>query len=263
MREWKYSDDYNNPILAELYDLEENFSDDVMLVQELISGKEELNILECFCGTGRLAIPLAEAGHKVTGIDIAQAMVERAREKVGKLSSEIQQRVNFIVDDVFDVDWGQGYDLILFTCNAFYELPSAELQERCIALAAKSLKPGGYLYVDNNDYKGNWSHIPFGQEHITFDGTVADGTHLKCTRIDESFDEVTKVLRMQRVYYMRTPDSQERVFRLQGKKRPVTAMEITGWLEKNHFEIVGIYGDRQGNPYSKDSDRAIFWSHLR
>jgi SAM-dependent methyltransferase len=65
----KYALDYDDVVLAELYDRHETYTNDVELIRRLIGGRGPLNILECFCGTGRIALPLAQDGHRVTGID--------------------------------------------------------------------------------------------------------------------------------------------------------------------------------------------------
>ncbi|MCD4732680.1 class I SAM-dependent methyltransferase, partial [bacterium] len=43
-------------------------------------------ILEIAVGTGRLAIPLAEEGHEVVGLDLSQEMLDIAREKLNKVN---------------------------------------------------------------------------------------------------------------------------------------------------------------------------------
>jgi ribosomal protein S18 acetylase RimI-like enzyme len=45
-----------------------------------------------------------------------------------------------------------------------------------------------------------------------------------------------------------------------GGKHPVSAKEVEGWLRKHGFEILRVSGDRQGNPHTAESGRAIFWA---
>jgi ubiquinone/menaquinone biosynthesis C-methylase UbiE len=69
------------PHVAEIYDQSETYTDDVVLIQNLIQGSGHLRILEPFCGTGRILIPLALAGHTLVGLDNAAGMLLRAKEK--------------------------------------------------------------------------------------------------------------------------------------------------------------------------------------
>jgi SAM-dependent methyltransferase len=146
MEEYKYSGNYDDPLLAFLYDQEENYTNDIELIQKLIGKRGPLNILECFSGTGRILLSLAQDGHRITGIEIAPAMNARALEKIAKLGNEIKNRVTLKVQDVLDGRWGAGFDLVILGANAFYELPSAEMQEQCIKFASKSLVTDGYIY---------------------------------------------------------------------------------------------------------------------
>jgi cyclopropane fatty-acyl-phospholipid synthase-like methyltransferase len=65
--------------IAALYDLEHGEYDadlDLYLSLALATGDP---VLELGCGSGRLLVPLAEAGHRVTGVDQSRPMLERAR----------------------------------------------------------------------------------------------------------------------------------------------------------------------------------------
>lgn len=57
-----------------------------------IAGREPLNALDVGCGTGFLSLLLAELGHRVTGIDIAGAMLATAHRKAAmrKLSVDFR-----------------------------------------------------------------------------------------------------------------------------------------------------------------------------
>lgn len=260
MQEYKYSGKYDNPLITELYDQSETYTDDVELIQKLISNSVYLNILECFSGTGRVLIPLAQEGHRITGIEIASAMSARASEKIAMLGSDVRDRVTLKVQDVLGGQWGYGYDLVIMAANAFYELPSAEMQERCIRFAREALVLDGRLFVDNNDYKGDWSEGPFGKERVVFEGRGIDGTFGRSTMEGIRFDEEQGILYMKRTWFTRTPDGIENYSEYFCRKHPVSAKEVEGWLNNYSFQILQTFGDRKGSPYTKESGRAIFWA---
>ena len=64
--------------VAEIYDGVETQTDDVKLIRRLIAGRGRLRILEPFCGTGRILIPLASDGHEIVGFDQSAPMLDRA-----------------------------------------------------------------------------------------------------------------------------------------------------------------------------------------
>jgi SAM-dependent methyltransferase len=263
MDQYEYSANYDDPLLAELYDQSESTTEDVELLRQLITGRGSLKILECFSGTGRILLPLAQDGHTITGIELAQAMHTRARLKLSRLDKTVHQRVELRVADVLQGNWGAGYDLIIIGANSFYELPSAKAQEKCIRFAQQALKPGGFLYVDNNDYKGDWANGRFGQEQIIFEGTGADGT-LGCFTMEPiSFDTRNEILEVTRTWLKRTPEGTETIVQYSGKKHLVRAAEVEAWLLKHGFTILQLFGNRQGNPYTSESSRAIFWAQKK
>lgn len=263
MKEYKYSGNYDEPLLAFLYDQEENYTDDVELLRKLIGNQGPLNILECFSGTGRILVPLAQDGHRVTGIEIAQAMNARAVEKIAKLGDDIKNRVTLKIQDALDGQWGTGYDLVILGANTFYELHSAAMQERCIKFAHESLVSGGFVYIDNNDFDGDWDENSFGKERIIFEGKNENGNYGRYTMTGERVDKKNGVLYIKRGWFKRTAKGNEKYTEYIGKKHPVSADEVKDWLRRYHFDIVHIYGDRKGMPYSKGANRAIFWARKK
>jgi predicted O-methyltransferase YrrM len=260
MRKYRYSLDYDDPLIAELYDQSQTSADDVELIRRLIGTSEILNILECFSGTGRILVRLAQDGHVITGIEIAPSMIALASQKVAMLGEQVQRRVTFKIQDVLDGDWGSGYDLVIMGANAFYELPSAETQERCIRFAQEALRLGGRLFIDNADYKGDWDKEPVGKEQVIFEGTGADGTFGCLTLEHLRFDVPKEILHMRRTWFTRTPGGTEKYIQYLTRKHPANSREVEGWLTKHKFQILQIFGDRQGNPYKTESERAIFWA---
>jgi len=88
-----------DPHVAEIYDQHETCTDDVELLRTLISGRWPLHVLEPFCGTGRILIPLAQDGHDVVGMDQARGMVTRAQTKIHQLPTHIQRYIR--------LDWSE------------------------------------------------------------------------------------------------------------------------------------------------------------
>ena len=72
---------YDDPLLAELYDREETGAGDLALLRRMLAGRPGARVCEPFCGTGRLLLPLARDGHRLTGIELAPAMAARLRAK--------------------------------------------------------------------------------------------------------------------------------------------------------------------------------------
>ena len=67
-------------------------------------------VLELGVGTGRVAIPLAQAGCTVTGLDLAPAMLDLAAQKIATLPFEAAARVDLVQGDMADFDLKRTFD---------------------------------------------------------------------------------------------------------------------------------------------------------
>jgi SAM-dependent methyltransferase len=250
------------PHVAEIYDQSETYTDDVELIQSLIQGLGHLSILEPFCGTGRILIPLAQAGHSIVGLDNAAGMLLRAKEKIQNLDKDVQNQISLMEADVVDADWPKNFDLVILGGNCFYELSSPDEQEKCIMNAASALKPGGYLYVDNNHMEGelapSWQAPGIRAGFPT--GACSDGASVESWTETVWFDAPNRLARFRRVTKVTFPDGKTIEREYFQQKHPVSTEEVRTWLEKHGFVIEHLYGDRKGNSYSNKSSRAIFWA---
>jgi len=98
--------------------------------------------LELAIGTGRIALPLAERGVEVHGIDASEAMVSKLREKPGG------DAIPVTIGDFADVGVAGSYSLVYVVFNTFFALPSQDEQVRCFQNVAARLAPGGVFAVE-------------------------------------------------------------------------------------------------------------------
>jgi SAM-dependent methyltransferase len=248
--------------IAEIYDQQETYRDDLTLIRSLIQNRGALRILEPFCGTGRLLIPLAEDGHTMVGFDSASGMLDRAALKKEHLPEASRQKVTLVEMNALTDAWPTGFDVVLLGGNCLYELGTPEEQERCIAAAAASLRPGGYVYVDNNHMQGEldetWQHE--NSERAFPTGTCEDGTRLSSTVKTIWFDVPRRLARFARRTQVTFPDGHSIEYDYTRQTHPVSYGEVQSWLEAHAFVIERVWGERDGTPYSETSSRAIFWA---
>jgi SAM-dependent methyltransferase len=98
--------------------------------------------LELGVGTGRIALPLAERGIEVHGIDASEAMVRKLREKPGGAEIPVS------IGDFAAVDVEGEFALIYVVFNTFFALLTQEDQVRCFENIAARLKPGGAFIIE-------------------------------------------------------------------------------------------------------------------
>jgi SAM-dependent methyltransferase len=97
--------------------------------------------LDFGCGVGRMTIPLANAFEEVTGVDIAPAMLEQARERAADLP-----RLRFVLNESDDLDAfaGETFDLV-YTGLVLQHLPSRPMALRYLSELAGLVGTGGVL----------------------------------------------------------------------------------------------------------------------
>ncbi len=102
-------------------------------------------VLEIGCGTGRILLPMAEAGCTVIGLDQAPAMLALTRKKLAATSPETQERVELIEGDMRDFALGKRFGLITIPYRAFLHLTTPRDQRRALTCLRKHLTDNGHL----------------------------------------------------------------------------------------------------------------------
>lgn len=255
----KYSANYDLDILAEVYDQQETDTLDVELLRSLLP-EGQLKIVEVFSGTGRILLPLLEDGHDVTGIELAQAMHQRCRDKAAQLGPT-KGALILRCEDALSSPWGnQDYDVVIIGNNALYELPSADLQELCITKAWQALKPGGYLFTDHGNWQERLSKEAVGDSWTSITGTTAAGFQFKESAEIIAIDEEKQVMEIKRTWQITAPDGKGSQSIHVGGKHPFGFQEVKTWLDRAGFKQVQEFGEKTGSPFSPKSPRYISWA---
>ena len=135
--------------LARYYDLD--FLDvhyDAELYQQLAhdSGGP---VLELGAGSGRIAVPLALAGHEVHGVDLDEAMLERGRQHWADARGSLDpERLTFETGDFFEYRPGARFGLALIAVNTFLLAEDDDARVAILTTMRESLRPGGLAAVE-------------------------------------------------------------------------------------------------------------------
>jgi len=98
--------------------------------------------LEFAIGTGRVAVPLAERGVPVTGIELSTAMLDRLRTKAD------EARIPVLVGDMATTVAPGAYTMVYLVFNTISNLLSQAEQVECFRNAARHLGPGGRFVIE-------------------------------------------------------------------------------------------------------------------
>ena len=142
--------------IAHYYDLTHaDLTEDVDYILKLIGetaasagSAQAVSILELGCGSGRLLLPLARAGHTVTGIDNATAMLARAQERLIAEPVTVQQRVTLLEADMTQFNIAANrFDWAILPYNTFMHLDPNQMS-MALRKIAGSLAENGRLLID-------------------------------------------------------------------------------------------------------------------
>ena len=184
-------------------------------------------ILDVGCGTGRHAIELAKRGYQVTGIDLSEDQLKRAREKAEAEGVD----VTFLQKDARSFSFEEPFDTVIMICEGAFSLMETDEMNFSILQNVKySLKEGGTfifttlnvlfpLYHSVKDFIYADSTTGAQSDQCTFDLLTFRG-HDTMTFIDDSGTE--KTLNCNERYY--------------------APSEITWLLKSLGFKVVDIYG---------------------
>ncbi len=103
-------------------------------------------VLDVGCGSGDLAIALAQAGRRVVAVDFAEAAIAQARQKASRLAPDVSERVEFRVADALRPSRLPGRFGAVVD-SGFHHLFEAGERDRFAEDLATALEPGGRFYL--------------------------------------------------------------------------------------------------------------------
>jgi len=129
-----YDDDYRN------------YQDDIEVIAMLAAECGD-PLLELGCGTGRVLVPLAAAGHTISGIDISRRLIAGAAHKLAQHG--LGERATLVQADLrtFDLAY-KDFSFAFCTSNTLMHFVSADEQLDVLRNAWRHLRPGGNLFID-------------------------------------------------------------------------------------------------------------------
>jgi SAM-dependent methyltransferase len=249
--------------IARLYDLDLSEDPGDVDLYRALARRTGGPIVELAVGTGRIALPLAEDGHRVVGVDNDRAMLDRARARIAQAGPEVAERLRLVERDLVDADRdeavaaGGPYSLAILGLNSILLLPSVAGQRGALATMARLLAPGGVAVVDA------WQPSP--ADLVAFDGRIS----LEWLRTDQvAGREVTKKLaawyeHLRRLVTLTTifeegaPGEPPSRWVRQDVLRLISADELVAFTEAAGLEVEQVAGSYELGPLDPGSDRVL------
>src|SRR5665213_3898349 len=136
------------------------------------AGRTDRPVLEVGCGTGRIAIELAKAGHAVVGLDPSREMLARARPRCDEFGLDVE----WLEGTLLDVALEPGrFGFVLVPADVFLYCENGEEQLAWLRTLTAAMHFNGRLALDLPGPALWLDAATNAQQLLTFSGETADG----------------------------------------------------------------------------------------
>jgi SAM-dependent methyltransferase len=224
-------------------------------------------VLELGAGTGRITIPIAEAGIRVTALDLEAGMLDKLRQKAGTLSADVGPRISVHQGDMRSFRLDERFALVIIAFRAFLHNVTREDQLAALRRAHAHLRPGGelalnvfhpsleYMAANAGAYAGVWRCRPAQKLEEGGFVIVSDAT-----RYDTVQQRLESMIRAEEF----APDgSLRRTNTMHLELAYLYPSDIRSLLAESRFELLRMSGDFLGRPFERDGDELVVEARKR
>jgi len=218
-------------------------------------------LLELACGTGRITIPLARKGHRVTGLDISQEMLKIAEAKLSKEPPAVRERVRLRQGDMSDFDLPEPTNMAFIPAASFFHLHTKEEQVGCVSCVHKHLAADGLAIIDLIP-AAMMANQAIGNTEVVKSGVApASGKMTRELNQKLSIDRESQRVTVEHTYGEEESDGSEKRYVFVQDYTWVTQEEMQTLLQNAGFKQISVFGDYDCRPFDDESRRMIFAAH--
>lgn len=221
---------------AEIYDeWHAGMMDDEGAVEALTSLADGGPVLEFAVGTGRLAVPLAERGLEVVGVDISTDMLAKLQEKTAAVTT--------VEADMTKVQLGREFSVVFIAFNSIFVLGTQREQVDLFRNAAAHLRPGGRFVLETAVIRPRTAEQNRGAVQVT---------KVEPTRLTLTAGIVDPVTALYTGTWVVMEPTGTKFYPLDG--RNVTHHEMDLMAELAGLELENRWSDWKGAPFGASSN---------
>ncbi len=221
--------------------------DDEIDFWEEIASDYGRDVLHLMCGTGEISVGLAKKGFKVTALDLTEAMIYVAEDRI---EEEGVDNIELLNEDVryFNID--KKFDFAFVSTGDYHHLTSREDIDKFLAKSYAHLRPNGALAIELFPLPDE----DFQREQKEFEPLRAPPEGVDVWKTNQtSFDSESQLLEIKEELFV---DKQEKAksgeYEIQLKLFSKEEMEDI--LKEAGFKNIRFLDNEQFTPYLKDSD---------
>ena len=202
-------------------------------LEKEINFNKELMIIDIGCGTGRHSIELSKRGYSITGIDLSESLLQKAREKA--LQNGLH--INFLRHDARNMPFEDQFDVAIMMCEGGFPLMETdEMNYEILINVSKSLKnKSKFIFTTLNGLFPLFHSINDFHAEMVVDGNA--------TYDSKNFDLMT--FRDHNITKVVDDKGAEKV--LECNERYYVPSEVTWLLKTLGFTKIEIFGAKLGS----------------
>ncbi len=234
---------------ANIYDGMNTDLTDLVFYKRWLPKNKDASILELCCGTGRLTLPIAKEGFKITGVDYTTSMLKKAKDKASKENIAI----DFIEADIRTLDLSKKYDFIFIPFNSIHHLYENKDLFKALSVVKKHLKKSGLFILDC--FNPNIKLMVEGEKNLkkVIQYTTQDGRKILIKEI-MLYEDKTQINRIEWHYFINGKfDSIQKL-----DMRMFFPKELDEYLKWNGFIINNKFGNFDEKAFDTNSEKQIF-----
>jgi len=247
--------------IARLYDLDLSEAPDDVELYVALAQRTGGPIIELAVGSGRIAVPLAQEGHRIVGVDFDPAMLARARTRIA--AAGVGDRVELVEGDMVAaagieaVRRGGPYRLAILALQSILILNTPEGQKAVVATMAELLAPGGLAVIDT------W--LPTPADLVGFDGRLSfewqrtdpETGHEVIKTLAAWYDHVRRRVTLTTFFDEGDQGTAPVRWTRTDALRFIGVDELVGFARDAGLEIERLAGDHDLGPLDPGSDRVV------
>jgi len=248
-------------IIGELYDNVPNYKarhDIDFYAEEARATSGE--VLEFGCGTGRVLIPIARQGKKITGIDSSPRMLGQCRARLASEPAAVRKMATVEAGDMRNLDLGRTFSLVTIPFRPFQHLISITDQIDTLRSAHRHLEPGGRLVFDvfNPNPRYFVDERRADEREDTPETPLPNGRAFRRTGRVTAVSMSGQYSDVELIYYVRNGNGKTERLVQAFPMRWFWRQEMEHLLARCGFSIDAVFGDFDRSPLSDSSPEMIF-----
>lgn len=208
-------------------------------------------ILELGCGTGRILLPLATAGHRVLGLDRDAGMLAVL---ANNLTAFLSVKVDVIQADMAAIPLRAIFNLVIMPCNTFSTLLDDE-RRNVLGWISKHLAAGGVFAASlpNPHFLQSLPNKSDAEIEEVFFHPL-DGEPVQ---VSSAWKRTQRYFNLTWHYDHLLEDGRVQRVSIQVRHNLLTVAEFLSEFSEAGLQVVGMYGDYDRSPYDGDAPNLI------